>query len=94
MTDPGCLIVTGAGRGIGAAIARLAARQGYAVAPGLIETDLHADNGAPDRVGRMAPTVPMQRGGRPEEVADGVLWLLSSAASYITGTILEIGGGR
>lgn len=42
----------------------------------------------------MAPTVPMQRGGRPEEVADGVLWLLSSAASYITGTILEIGGGR
>jgi NAD(P)-dependent dehydrogenase (short-subunit alcohol dehydrogenase family) len=65
-----------------------------AVAPGLIETDLHADNGAPDRVGRMAPSVPMQRGGRPEEVAEGVLWLLSPAASYITGTILEIGGGR
>ena len=65
-----------------------------AVAPGLIETDLHADNGAPDRVGRMAPSVPMQRGGRPEEVAEGVLWLLSPAASYTTGTILEIGGGR
>ncbi len=65
-----------------------------AVAPGLIDTDLHADNGAPDRLGRMAPTVPMQRAGTPDEVAAGVLWLLSPAASYTTGTILEIGGGR
>lgn len=65
-----------------------------AVAPGLIDTDLHADNGAPDRLARMSPTIPMQRAGSAAEVAEGVLWLLSPAASYTTGTILEIGGGR
>ena len=78
-------------------LAREVAAEGIrvnAVAPGLIETDLHAANGEPDRVGRMAPSVPMQRGGTPQEVAEGVLWLLSPAASYTTGTILEIGGGR
>jgi NAD(P)-dependent dehydrogenase (short-subunit alcohol dehydrogenase family) len=65
-----------------------------AVAPGLIESDLHADNGDPDRPKRMAPAIPMQRSGEPEEIAEGVAWLLSPAASYVTGTILEIGGGR
>ena len=65
-----------------------------AVAPGLIETDLHATNGAPDRAERMAPSIPMQRAGTATEVAEGVVWLLSPAASYTTGTILEIGGGR
>jgi NAD(P)-dependent dehydrogenase (short-subunit alcohol dehydrogenase family) len=65
-----------------------------AVAPGLIATDIHATSGAPDRPARLAPTVPMQRAGTAEEVAEGVLWLLSPAASYTTGTILEIGGGR
>lgn len=78
-------------------LAREVAAEGIrvnAVAPGLIETGLHAANGAPDRVGRMAPSVPMQRGGTPAEVAEGVVWLLSPAASYTTGTILEIGGGR
>jgi NAD(P)-dependent dehydrogenase (short-subunit alcohol dehydrogenase family) len=65
-----------------------------AVAPGLIETDLHADNGDPDRLQRLAPTVPMKRSGTTEEVAQGVAWLLSDAASYVTGSILEIGGGR
>jgi NAD(P)-dependent dehydrogenase (short-subunit alcohol dehydrogenase family) len=65
-----------------------------AVAPGLIETDLHADNGAPDRLKRLAPTVPMKRAGTAEEVAEGVVWLLSEGASYATGSILEIGGGR
>ena len=65
-----------------------------AVAPGLIETDLHATNGAPDRAKRMAPSIPMQRAGTATEVAEGVAWLLSPAASYTTGTILEIGGGR
>lgn len=65
-----------------------------AVAPGLIATDLHAANGAPDRVERLSPTIPMGRPGSPAEVAEGVLWLLSEAASYTTGTILEIGGGR
>jgi NAD(P)-dependent dehydrogenase (short-subunit alcohol dehydrogenase family) len=65
-----------------------------AVAPGLIETELHAANGVPDRLERLAHTTPMGRPGTALEVAQGVLWLLSAAASYTTGTILEIGGGR
>lgn len=78
-------------------LAREVASEGIrvnAVAPGLIETDLHAANGAPDRLERMSPSIPMQRAGTANEVAEGVLWLLSSAASYTTGAILEIGGGR
>ena len=65
-----------------------------AVAPGLVDTDLHAANGAPDRLQRLSPTIPLQRPGTPDEIAAGVAWLLSPAASYVTGTILEIGGGR
>ena len=65
-----------------------------AVAPGLIETGLHAANGMPDRLDRLAGTIPMQRPGTPIEVAEAVLWLLSPAASYTTGAILEVGGGR
>jgi len=65
-----------------------------AVAPGLVDTELHAANGEPGRLERMRPTIPMQRPGTPDEIAQGVLWLLSDAASYVTGTILEIGGGR
>ncbi len=64
------------------------------IAPGLIETDLHADNGAPDRPQRLANSVPMRRVGLPEEVARGVVWLLSDNASYVTGSLLEISGGR
>jgi NAD(P)-dependent dehydrogenase (short-subunit alcohol dehydrogenase family) len=78
-------------------LAREVATEGIrvnAVAPGLIETGLHAANGAPDRLNRLAATIPMQRAGTPIEVAEGVLWLLSPAASYTTGAILEIGGGR
>jgi NAD(P)-dependent dehydrogenase (short-subunit alcohol dehydrogenase family) len=78
-------------------LAREVAHEGIrvnAVAPGLIETGLHAANGAPDRPQRLGPTIPMQRPGTADEVASGVLWLLSKAASYVTGTILEIGGGR
>jgi NAD(P)-dependent dehydrogenase (short-subunit alcohol dehydrogenase family) len=78
-------------------LAREVAEEGIrvnAVAPGLIETDLHADNGAPDRMERLTPTIPMKRVGRAEEVAEGVLWLLSERASYVTGSILEVGGGR
>jgi NAD(P)-dependent dehydrogenase (short-subunit alcohol dehydrogenase family) len=65
-----------------------------AVAPGLTDTELHAANGAPDRLERLSPTIPMQRPGTVDEVAAGVVWLLSDAASYVTGTILEIGGGK
>jgi NAD(P)-dependent dehydrogenase (short-subunit alcohol dehydrogenase family) len=65
-----------------------------AVAPGLVDTELHAANGAPDRPERLAKTIPMQRAGLPIEIAEGVVWLLSAAASYTTGSILEIGGGR
>jgi NAD(P)-dependent dehydrogenase (short-subunit alcohol dehydrogenase family) len=78
-------------------LAREVATEGIrvnAVAPGLIATELHAANGAPDRLNRLAPSIPMGRSGTPLEVAQGVLWLLSSAASYTTGSILEIGGGR
>lgn len=65
-----------------------------AVAPGLIETGIHAANGDPGRLERLRPTIPMQRPGTPEEVAEAVSWLLSDAASYVTGSILAIGGGR
>jgi NAD(P)-dependent dehydrogenase (short-subunit alcohol dehydrogenase family) len=78
-------------------LAREVATEGIrvnAVAPGLIETGLHAANGAPDRLNRLVTTIPMQRPGTPIEVAEAVLWLLSPAASYTTGAILEIGGGR
>ena len=78
-------------------LAREVATEGIrvnAVAPGLIETGLHAANGAPDRLQRLAGTIPMQRPGTPSEVAEAVLWLLSPAASYTTGAILEVGGGR
>ena len=65
-----------------------------AVAPGLIESDFHVSNNAPDRVARMAPSIPMKRPGSPEEVANAVLWLLSPEASYVTGAILPVSGGR
>lgn len=65
-----------------------------AVRPGIIETDLHASGGLPDRAREMAPSVPMQRAGMPEEVADAILYLLSPSASYVTGSILNVSGGR
>src|SRR5258708_18174901 len=65
-----------------------------AVSPGLIETDIHSAAGAPNRLQRMSPGIPMKRAGLPAEIAAGGIWLLSPAASYVTGTILEIGGGR
>ena len=78
-------------------LAREVATEGIrvnAVAPGLIETGLHAANGAPDRLHRLMATIPMQRPGTPNEVAETVLWLLSPGASYMTGAILPVGGGR
>ena len=65
-----------------------------AVRPGLIESDIHLAAGDPDRPNRLGPTVPMKRAGTADEVAEGIVWLLSPAASYVTGAILEIGGGR
>jgi NAD(P)-dependent dehydrogenase (short-subunit alcohol dehydrogenase family) len=78
-------------------LAREVAAEGIrvnAVSPGLISTELHAAAGAPHRLERMAPSIPMQRAGTPEEVAEGIVWLLSPAASYVTGVILPISGGR
>jgi NAD(P)-dependent dehydrogenase (short-subunit alcohol dehydrogenase family) len=78
-------------------LAREVAEEGIrvnAVAPGLIETELHAANGEPGRLERLTPGIPMKRPGTAMEAAEGVVWLLSDAASYTTGTILEIGGGR
>jgi NAD(P)-dependent dehydrogenase (short-subunit alcohol dehydrogenase family) len=72
-------------------------RQGIrvnAVRPGLIETDIHASAGRPDRVAELAGGVPMGRGGTAEEVAASICWLLSDDASYVTGALLDIAGGR
>jgi len=65
-----------------------------AVRPGFIYTEMHAKGGEPQRVERVKSLVPMQRGGQPEEVASAILWLLSDEASYVTGTILDVSGGR
>jgi len=78
-------------------LAREVAAEGIrvnAVSPGLVDTEIHATNGEPGRLQRLTPTIPMKRPGQPEEVAEAVLWLLSPAASYVTGSILEVGGGR
>ena len=78
-------------------LAREVATEGVrvnAVAVGLVDTDLHAAAGEPGRPDRLRPTVPMRRSGTPEEVADAVVWLLSDAASYTTGTVLAVSGGR
>jgi len=65
-----------------------------AVRPGIIETDIHASGGLPNRARDVAPQVPMQRAGTAEEVAQSIVWLLSDAASYTTGALLDISGGR
>ena len=78
-------------------LAREVAEEGIrvnAVRPGFIHTELHAKGGEPDRVERVKTLVPMQRGGQPEEVASAILWLLSEEASYVTGTIVDVSGGR
>jgi NAD(P)-dependent dehydrogenase (short-subunit alcohol dehydrogenase family) len=65
-----------------------------AVRPGLIYTDLHASGGEPERIDRLKASIPMKRGGQPQEVAAAILWLLSNEASYITGAVLDVTGGR
>ena len=65
-----------------------------AVRPGIIETDIHASGGQPERARQMAPLVPMQRAGSALEVAQAIVWLLSEDASYTTGSLLDVAGGR
>lgn len=65
-----------------------------AVRPGFIYTDMHADGGEPDRVTRLAPQIPLQRGGTVSEVAQVIAWLLSDEASYVTGTFIDVAGGK
>jgi NAD(P)-dependent dehydrogenase (short-subunit alcohol dehydrogenase family) len=64
------------------------------VAPGTINTTIHADAGAPDRLAKVAPLVPLGRVGEPEEIAEAIAWLMSEHASYVTGTTLRVAGGR
>jgi NAD(P)-dependent dehydrogenase (short-subunit alcohol dehydrogenase family) len=78
-------------------LAREVAAEGIrvnAVRPGIIDTDIHASGGQPDRAQKLAPLVPMQRAGTPEEVAAAIVWLLSDEASYSTGAVVDVAGGR
>ncbi|HEX7383106.1 MAG TPA: SDR family oxidoreductase [Burkholderiaceae bacterium] len=65
-----------------------------AVRPGIVETEIHASGGQPDRVARLGPQVPMQRAGTADEIAAAIAWLLSDEASYCSGAILDVSGGR
>ena len=78
-------------------LAREVAAEGVrvnAVRPGIIDTDIHASGGQADRVRQIIPQLPMQRAGSADEVAQAIVWLLSDAASYTTGAVLDVGGGR
>ena len=65
-----------------------------AVRPGLTDTDIHASGGQPDRAEMLGSTTPIGRPGRPEEIAEAIVWLLSDEASYVTGALLDVSGGR
>lgn len=65
-----------------------------AVRPGIIDTDIHASGGLPDRAAQVAPMVPMQRAGTAHEVAEAIVWLLSESSSYSTGSFIDVTGGR
>jgi NAD(P)-dependent dehydrogenase (short-subunit alcohol dehydrogenase family) len=78
-------------------LAREVATEGIrvnAVRPGIIDTEIHASGGMPDRARQVAPMVPMQRAGTAEEVAQAIVWLLSDESSYSTGTVIDVTGGR
>jgi NAD(P)-dependent dehydrogenase (short-subunit alcohol dehydrogenase family) len=65
-----------------------------AVRPAFIETEIHASGGRPDRAAMLGAATPMGRAGQPEEVAEAITWLISDAASYVTGTFIDLSGGR
>jgi len=78
-------------------LAREVAAEGVrvnAVRPGVIDTDIHASGGQPERARELASSIPMQRAGSAEEIAEAIVWLLSDAASYTTGALLDVSGGR
>ncbi len=78
-------------------LAREVAQEGIrvnGVARGVVETEIHAALGLPDRIAQMAPSLPIGRAGAPEEIAEAILWLLSESASYTTGTPLRVAGGQ
>ena len=78
-------------------LAREVATEGIrvnAVRPGIIETEIHASGGQPDRAAQMAPGVPMKRAGTADEVAQAIVWLLGDESSYTTGTVVDVTGGR
>ncbi len=78
-------------------LAREVAAEGIrvnAVRPGIIDTEIHASGGQADRVRQISPQLPMQRAGSADEVAQAIVWLLSDAASYTTGAMLDVSGGR
>jgi NAD(P)-dependent dehydrogenase (short-subunit alcohol dehydrogenase family) len=78
-------------------LAKEVAREGVrvnAIAPGLIATEIHARAGRPERVEKIAAVIPMERAGTADEVAAAILWIVSPAASYVTGAVLDVGGGR
>jgi NAD(P)-dependent dehydrogenase (short-subunit alcohol dehydrogenase family) len=78
-------------------LAKENAREGIrvnAVAPGFVRTEIHAASGMPDRLEKVAPTMPIGRAAEPEEIAEAVLWLLGDKASYTTGAVLRVAGGR
>lgn len=80
-------------RGLGLEVASSGIRV-VAVAPGLTETDMHANTGDPGRIARMAPQIPLGRASSPDEVAEAVAWLMSDKAAYVTATTLRVTGGR
>jgi NAD(P)-dependent dehydrogenase (short-subunit alcohol dehydrogenase family) len=79
------------------ALAKEVGREGIRVVgirPGIIDTDMHEDAGSRERVERLGKTTPLGRHGTPEEVAEAVVWLMSDKASYVSGTIIDVTGGR
>lgn len=80
-------------KGLGLEVASRGIRV-VAVAPGLTETDMHANTGDPGRIARMAPQIPLGRASSPDEVAEAVAWLMSEKAGYVTATTLRVTGGR